>query len=457
MGRVWAVARNSFVSAMRMKMAIVFILLLVVLLPIMCITSTGDGTAKGQAQSFVSYGLGLTSFLLSILTIIVSCYSLSSDIKHKQIYTVITKPIRRFELILGKVLGIVVLDLLLLFVFSSIIYTLTIQIPQLSKVQGEELVRLNNEFFTARTALRPDFDEFVIENRANETYRDLERSGQLSESRSKQQVIKELTDSIKYSMYSAEPGGMVLWEFQNVKPSDANESIFIRFKANASQTPPDKNIYGVWYVGDYRQIKYGQEKAKTPIYAVPRKDVVRAAHEFEVPADAVAEDGYLAVVFYNEPANNTTIIFSEEDGFNVLYKAGSFGANFIRAILVIFARLVFLAVLGVSLSTWLGFPVAVLCSLAIFFTGVINGFIVGSFVYLGQNVSLFYKFAVEPLIWLLPKFDQSHNIGKYIIDARLIRTGFLVMSVAALAVKSVVLLSVGFIIFARREIAKVIV
>ena len=457
MGRVWAVARNSFVSAMRMKMAIVFMLLLVVLLPVMCITSTGDGTTKGRAQSFVSYGLGLTSFLLSILTIIASCYSLSSDIKHKQIYTVITKPIRRFELILGKVLGVIVLNLMLLFVFSSIIYTLTIQIPRLSKVQGEELVRLNNEFFTARTALKPDLDELVIENRANESYKELERSGQLSESRSKQEIIKELTNSIKYSMYSAEPGGMILWEFQNIKPLDANESIFIRFKANASRTPPDENIYGVWYVGDYRQIKYGQEKAKTPIYAVPRKDVVKAVHEFEIPANAIAEDGYLAVVFYNEPENNTTIIFSEEDGFSVLYKAGSFGVNFIRAILIIFARLVFLAVLGVSLSTWLGFPVAVLCCITVFFTGAINGFIVGSFATMGQNVSLFYKFTIEPLIWLLPKFDQGHNIGEYIIDARLIRTGFLIMSVAALAVKSAVLLLAGFIIFARREIAKVIV
>jgi hypothetical protein len=457
MGRVWAVARNSFVSAMRMKMAIVFILLLVILLPIMCLTSTGDGTAKGRVQSFVSYGLGLTSFLLSILTIIASCYSLSSDIKHKQIYTVITKPIRRFELILGKVLGVAILDLMLLFVFSSIIYTLTIQIPRLSKVQGEELVRLDDEFFTARMALKPDFDELVIENRANESYKELERSGQLSESRSRQEIMKELRDSIRFSMYSAEPGGTVLWEFENVKPFDSNESIFIRFKANASQVPPDKNIYGIWYIGDYRQIKYGQEKAKTPIYAVPRKDVIKAVHEFEIPANAVAEDGYLAVVFYNEPANNTTVIFSEEDGFSVLYKAGNFGTNFMRAILIIFARLVFLAVLGVSLTTWLGFPVAVLCSLAIFFTGVINGFIVGSFAYLGQNISLFYKFTVEPLIWLLPKFDQSHNIGKYIIDARLIRTGFLVISVTALAVKSAVLLLAGFIIFARREIAKVIV
>ncbi len=457
MGRVWAVARNSFVSAMRMKTAIVFMLLLIVLLPIMCLTTTGDGTTKGRIQSFVSYGLGLTSFLLSTLTIIVSCYSLSSDIKHKQIYMVVTKPIRRFELILGKVLGVVVLDLLLLFVFSSVIYMLTIQIPQLSKTKGDELVRLNNEFFTARTLLKADFDQLVIETRANEAYKELVSSRQLPESRSKQEIMKELTDSIKFSMHSAEPGGMVLWEFHNIKLSDPNESLFIRFKADVSQTPPDKSFYGTWYVGDYRQIQYGQEKARTPIYALERKDVVRTVHEFQVPANAVTADGYLAVVFYNEPVNNTTVIFPQEDGFGVLYRAGTFGANFLRATLIIFTRLVFLAALGVSLSTWLGFPVAILCSLAIFFTGVINGFIVGSFVYLGKDISLLYKFTVEPLIWLLPKFDQSYNIGKYIIDARLIRTDFLLITVAALAIKSIILLLAGFLIFARRVIAKVIV
>jgi len=80
-----------------------------------------------------------------------------------------------------------------------------------------------------------------------------------------------------------------------------------------------------------------------------------------------------------------------------------------------------------------------------------------SFVYLGKDISLFYKFTIEPLIWLLPKFDQSYNISKYIIDARLINTDFLLMTVAALAVKSIILLLVGFLIFARREIGEVIV
>ena len=457
MGRIWAVARNTFVSSMRMKTAIVFMAMLLILLPILSLNSTGDGTAIGRVQSFVSYGLGLVAFLLSMLTIIVSCHTISSDIKHKQIYTVVTKPIRRFEFIIGKVMGVVLLDLLLLAVFSTIIYALTIQMPRFTKTNDEELVRLKNEFFTARASLKRTVDEQAVESRVAEAYKQLVGTGQLDESRSKEAVLAELRNAEKYNMYAAEPGGTVLWEFEQVKPFDANESIFIHFKFNAAQTPADKNIYGVWYVGDYRQMKYGPEKMQTPIYTVPRKDIVGVMREFEVPADAVAADGYLAVGFYNEPMNGTTVIFPVEDGFEALYKAGGFGGNYLSAILIIFARLIFLACLGVSLSTWLGFPVAILCCFTILFTGVINGFVVQSFDYLGQNMTLFYKFTIKPLIWLLPKCDQNYNVNKYLIDARMIRYGFLALAGGVLLLKSLILLLVGFLIFAKRELAKAVI
>lgn len=457
MSRVWAVAKNSFVSAMRMKTAIVFMLLLIVLLPIMSFTTTGDGTIKGRVQSFISYGLGLTSLLLSILTIFVACHTLSSDIKHKQIYIVVTKPIRRFQLVLGKVLGILVLDLLLLFVFSTVIYALSMQMSRFAKTSPEEIAVLNDEFFTARTALKANYDFELVSIRAEDAYKNLESSGQLGENKNKDAIMKELMTAARYSMYSAQPGGMVIWEFENVKPLDANDNLYISFKFDASQVPTDKLLNGVWYIGDYRQVQYGQEQMKTPIYAVPRKDVVKTNREFQIPASAVAADGYLAVVFYNEPENNTTIIFSEEDGLEVLYKAGSFSENYVRAVLVIFSRLVFFAVLGVSLTTWLGFPVAILFCFVIFFTGVINGFITNSFDYIGQNLSILYSFTIKPIIWLLPKFDENYNINKYIIDARLIKTGFLAMAIMSLAFKSAVLLLAGFIIFAKRELAKVIV
>jgi len=457
MSRVWAVAKNSFVSAMRMRAAIVFMLLLIVLLPIMSLTTTGDGTLKGRVQSFISYGLGLTSLLLSILTIVVACYTLSADIKHKRIYGVVTKPVRRYQIVLGKALGIVVLDFLLLFVFSSIIYALALQMPKFAKTTTEEVAELNDEFFTARASLKMVVDEQMLSARAQQIFDELKNSRQLDETKSQQTIMKELKDTIRASMFSAEPGGMVMWEFYNVKPLDPNDTLFIRLKFNASQMAPDNLFYGVWYVGDYRQVQYAQEQAKTPISAVPRKDVAKTVREFQVPASAVAEDGYLAVVFYNEPVNNSTIIFTEDEGLEVLYKAGSFTDNYCRAVLVIFSRLVFFAVLGVSLTTWLGFPVAILFCFVVFFTGVINGFVTNSFDYIAESLQTLYNFTLKPLIWLLPKFDESHNINKYIIDAKLIGNRFLIVALGSLAIKSVLLLLAGFIIFARREIARVIV
>ena len=78
MHSIWAVAINTIRQALRMKVALVFIVLLIVLIPVLGYTTTGDETLKGRLQTFVSYSLSLTSFSLCLLTIIVSIYSVTS-------------------------------------------------------------------------------------------------------------------------------------------------------------------------------------------------------------------------------------------------------------------------------------------------------------------------------------------------------------------------------------------
>ena len=155
MRSIWAVAVNTVKQALRMKVAAVFIILLVVLLPAMGLTMTGDGTLKGRLQTFVSYGLSLAAFLLCLLTIVVAIYSLTSDIEQKQIYTVVTKPVRRFQLLLGKLLGVILLDVFLLTLFSAIIYTITIYMPKFTQASEAEFAQAQNEFYTARASLTP--------------------------------------------------------------------------------------------------------------------------------------------------------------------------------------------------------------------------------------------------------------------------------------------------------------
>ena len=461
MFRIFAVAKNTFTSAMRMKTAIVFMLILIVLLPLLSINTTGDGTAKGRLQSFISYGLGLTSLLLSLLTIIVSCYCLCGEIKGKQIYMVLTKPLRRWEMILGKLFGVIMLNLLLLVVFSSVIFLLTIQMPKTSRagaISEEEKIVLQNEFFTARKALSITFKDDEINAAAEKQYDELAKSGQLDEGQTKYEVIKELRRSERFARLSAAPGGVAMWEFENVQIADASENIYVKFKYNASKTPADKQIVGTWYIGDYRQIKYGQTgQVQTPIYTVPTKNVVETAHEIFVPADAVASDGYLAVAFHNEASNGTTVIFPKEDGIKVLYKAGTFGGNYLRATIIVASQLIFLSVLGVWLSTWLSFPVAILFSLTVFFIGATNNFVLSSFSTVGKNIGLIYQIVMMPLLWLLPKFDGKFSVTKYMVNAEMIDYGFLSASLLMLLAKAAILTVLAMLIFRKREIAKITV
>ena len=455
MRSIWAIAKNTIRQALRLKIAAVFVILLFILLPVMGFSVTGDATLKGRLQTFVSYGLSLTNILLCLLTIIVSVYSLTSDIEQKQIYTVITKPIRRCQLLFGKLLGVIVLDVILLSLFSLLICVITLYIPKFFGANEVELAQAENEFYTARASLSPP--EIDVTSEVKESYDKLTQSGQVPEGMSRKQIFAELTSVKKLEKRAIGVGRELIWEFDNVKPLDPNASLFIRFKYDVAVNPPDSQVYGQWFAGDYRQIKYGTEP-KTPIYRTAvRKDPVRTFREIEFLADAVADDGYLAVGFFNVPLNDTVVIFPLEDGLEVLYKADTFTGNFLKAVLLILFRLIFLACLGVLGATFLSFPVAILFCLVIFFTATFSGFVLESFDFLGQNVAGVYSYTVRPLIRLLPQFDKF-NPTKYLITGRLLSWSLLVKVAAVMvAVKALLLMLLSLLIFNFKEIAKITV
>lgn len=457
MHRIWAVARNTIRQALRIRVAAVFVVLLLILLPILGLTVTGDGTLKGRLQTFVSYGFSLTSLLLSFLTIIVSIYTITSDIEHRQIYTVVTKPIRRSHLILGKLLGAIILDVALLTLFTGIIYGAILFMPRLLRASPEEIREVDNEFFTARASLVPPEIDVTEETQA--LYDKLEKNDQLDQvykGYTRAEILKLMAKQKRLEKRAAAVGQRLMWEFKNVKPLDPNQSMFIRFKYDVSATPPDEQAWGDWYIGDLRQVGAGTE-ITTPVFRATRKDPVRTFREIEVPAAAVAKDGYLAIGFMNPPLNETVVIFPLEDGLEVLYKADTFAGNFVRAALLILCRLVFLACLGTLAGSFLSFPVAILFCLVIFLTGATSGFIMESFDSLSKNIGFIYTYTVKGLVQLLPQFDK-YNPTTFLVPARLITWAF-VGKVAALmvAVKALLLLVLALVIFSFRELAKVII
>jgi hypothetical protein len=62
-----------------------------------------------------------------------------------------------------------------------------------------------------------------------------------------------------------------------------------------------------------------------------------------------------------------------EDGFEVLYRENSFGVNFARGLAVILCWLALLSAIGLACASFLSFPVAAFCSLAVLLVGLSTG------------------------------------------------------------------------------------
>ena len=114
MRQIWAVTRHMVAQGVRMRVAMVVILIFVVLTPSLPFVLKGDGTLEGLVQVVVTYSLVLATILLSVLTLALSTASLCGEVRDKQLFILDTKPIARWQILAGKWAGIMLINLALL-------------------------------------------------------------------------------------------------------------------------------------------------------------------------------------------------------------------------------------------------------------------------------------------------------------------------------------------------------
>ncbi|MEQ8837124.1 MAG: hypothetical protein RID07_10015, partial [Lacipirellulaceae bacterium] len=109
--RVFALAKLAMKEAWRKKIVIALAIYLVLLLFAGWFLSVEH--AK-PARLYLSFVLTATTYLTLLIALLISAFSLPGDFKTKTIYTVVTKPVRAGEIILGRILGFTAIGTLLL-------------------------------------------------------------------------------------------------------------------------------------------------------------------------------------------------------------------------------------------------------------------------------------------------------------------------------------------------------
>ena len=104
MNRVISVAHNTFIEAIRDRV----LYSLVIFAVLMILSSLIIGTISGEQYNKIVKDLGLTA--ISIIGIMLSIFLgmglVYKEIEKKTVYNIFSKPIRRYEFILGKYLAL---------------------------------------------------------------------------------------------------------------------------------------------------------------------------------------------------------------------------------------------------------------------------------------------------------------------------------------------------------------
>ncbi len=101
--RVWAMARLAIKEALRRRVILVsFVIFFSALLFGGWFMNSGSDHPDRIYVNFVMWG---TQLLVLMVGMLISAFSLPDDIKNKTIYTIVTKPVRSTEIVLGRIVG----------------------------------------------------------------------------------------------------------------------------------------------------------------------------------------------------------------------------------------------------------------------------------------------------------------------------------------------------------------
>ena len=454
MQRIFAIVWLTWKAAFRYRLFWVLALLLIAAVVGLPLLIKDDGTARGFTQILLTYTLSAITGLLGMATLWLACGTLARDIEESQIQMVVVKPIARWQIWIGKWLGILSLNALLLAIAGGSVFALLQW--RASRLAPEQQKVLRNEVLVARASVKevpPDYKDVVEQ--------ELQRRLQTSSINATNipALRKQIEEQVKAGIQSVRPGTHRPWriELGRAKDSLRDQPLFLRVKFFTAQSNPTGTFITLWQIGD--------PETKNFVRMDPMSHAAETFHEFEIPPNLFDENGRLEIVFVNP--NDVTLLFPLEEGMEVLYRESTFGLNFARGLGIIFCWLALLATLGLAAASLLSFPVAAFVSVAVLIIGLSSGTLStvvedGTILGVNHETGLAEGRSVIDLVFI-PLFRVALKIINLVqgfspIDAlstgRSITWTQLVMAgVQIVLFLGGIMAAVGIIIFNRRELA----
>lgn len=375
---VSGVAHTLLVEAVRQRISLGFIGALLVILPLIPLWIDSREPLRYQVQTFLSRGTSLVFLFAAGLTLFLSCATVAFEIRDRQIWNVLTKPVSRFQYLTGKLFGLSILNAIVLAVGGSAVF---IYVEYLSTRQAADIAdaaALRDQVLVAREVAHPAYEQLLPDQVRDIVDRTIARDSVLQADiadgrRYEAEVRRELqaTKNQEFLMQqrTIEPGKARKYVFSGLDEAlRAGADPVLRYKFHIGRDDSHETFPALFVFGE------------TPPAMVNYVPVQR--NVFAIPANAIGADGSLTVELVNGGLTRerqfypgTWSLNFDYDGFEVLHRVGGFEANYMRALLVDWSKLVFIAALGIAAGSILSFPVAVLLAFTVFISCALSSYL----------------------------------------------------------------------------------
>jgi ABC-type transport system involved in multi-copper enzyme maturation permease subunit len=466
--RVWAIARLAVKESIRRRVVVALAIYVVILLFSGWFLQTGY---REPAKLFFSVVLMATTYLVLLIALLISAFSLPNDFRSKTIYTVVTKPVRSSDIVLGRILGFTLVGTVLLavmgllsgaFVWRMLDHTHTVRLDTLENVYdadgkaiGKRGRTSTNQDHYHEVEIYPDGSGRAVSTNEHEHFIAAgERGGEpvyelsgprgLLRARVPQygslrfldrkgvEVARGISVGAEWTYRSFIEGGTpaaAIWTFNGIDESVLRQD-------EGGQVLPIELIVRVFrtYKGDIETGIQGSMQLRNPdnkdvksepwtftakdasinTFDWPRKLDDAARNPIDLLEDLVSQDGRLEVIvqcldsaqYYG---------FAQPDAYLRL-PDGSPIWNFCKAHVSIWVQMVLVIAIGVTCSTIVNGPVAMMFTLAFITLGFFRQFFFE--VAIGKQIG---GGPLESLYRLVTQMNQMsplpENIGTQLIQA----------------------------------------
>jgi ABC-type transport system involved in multi-copper enzyme maturation permease subunit len=357
----------------------------------------------------------------------------------------LVKPLQRWQYLLGKWVGIVLFDLLLVVVAGAGTYTFVSVLAATEASDAADRIALDREVLTSRVATAPlPSDPQSRDSAIAASIDRLEKDDPDAFARNPAAARRRIRQEYDWQWHTVTADMVSTFMFHGLRDArrraaeDPEAKIQLQLRPRANNVDVD--------LADVRFTLWLNDRPWPVVDGQHSEQTLRtlAVTVLDLPASEITEDGVLKVAVANRnlvPAgetNPTAITFSPGDGMRVYHRVGGFAGNFLRALVVMWVKLSMLAAVGIAAAAGLGFPMAILASLVVYAAAMGSGFLrdalgrynVVSVSWLAafaerlqatleyavqlrfyEAFRMLYGFVTDAALWLIPSFSDFDAVG----------------------------------------------